>query len=154
MDRNLAPKGLEGDYKLTVDGNKVIVTSMKDHQTAMARCHPDDYFDIGEGINEAFEKLNGIHVGDKVEILDNGDCYNTYSEWVYNNVHGAEKCQYAYGDYPTNGQNGIVRAINAHSNRCSSVTLYYVQIPASDIDDIYDGKCYLVNERGIKKVNE
>ena len=150
MDRNLAPKGLEGDYKLTIDGNKVIVTSMKDHQTAMARCHPDDYFDIGEGINEAFEKLNGIHVGDKVEIIDYEESYATYSDWVYHNIHGVDACRYAFGIEPRNGTIGTVIAIAKHEY--DDVNLIYFK---KDGNYSFDNlPCYLISEKGVKKVSQ
>ena len=150
MDRNLAPKGLEGDYKLTVDGNKVIVTSMKDHQTAMARCHPDDYFDIGEGIGVAFRKINGLKVGDKIKVIDYGESFTTYPNWVYNNVEGVDKCRYAFGCNPENGTIGTVIAIAKHEY--SSDNLIYFK---EDVEyGCGNSTCYLIGEKGVKKVSQ
>ena len=150
MDRNLAPKELEGEYRLSVGNNKVVITNTVTHQTAMARCHPDDYFDIGEGINEAFGKLNGIHVGDKIEVIDYGESYTTYSDWVYHNVHNIDSCRYAFGCNPENGTIGTVIAIAKH--KYSSDNLIYFKKDGNYIFD--NSPCYLIGEKGVKKVNQ
>ena len=150
MDRNLAPKELEGKYNVVIDGNKVIVTNTKTYQTAMARCHPDDYFDIGEGVNEAFGRLNGIHVGDKIEVIDNGESYTTYSDWVYNNVHNIDICRYAFGETTKNGTIGTVIAIAKHEYENTNL-IYFKKDGNYSFDN---SPCYLIGEKGVKKVSQ
>ena len=40
-EKNVAPKWLEGDYDLHIEGNRMVMTS-KDDKKVEARCHPDD----------------------------------------------------------------------------------------------------------------
>lgn len=84
---NNAPKSIKGDYDLSIHGNKIVLVDNVDGTTVEAKCHPDDDFDIGVGIREAFKKLNEkreeirkekeeeekrIKVGDWVQVIDNG----------------------------------------------------------------------------------
>ena len=82
---NNAPKSIKGDYDLSIHGNKIVLVDNVDGTTVEAKCHPDDEFDIGTGIKEAFKKMNTkreeirkkkedeeekkIKVGDWVEVL-------------------------------------------------------------------------------------
>lgn len=81
---NNAPKSIKGDYDLSIHGNKIVLVDNVDGTTVEAKCHPDDDFDIGTGIKEAFKKMNEkreeirkakeeeekkIKVGDWVEVL-------------------------------------------------------------------------------------
>ena len=82
---NNAPKSIKGDYDLSIHGNTIVLVDNTDGTTVEAKCHPDDNFDIGAGIKEAFKKLNEkreeirkqkeeeekkINVGDWVEVLE------------------------------------------------------------------------------------
>ena len=55
---NSAPKSIKGDYDLSIHGNKIVLVDNVDDTTVEARCHPDDDFDVGIGIKEAFKKLS------------------------------------------------------------------------------------------------
>ena len=55
---NNAPKSVKGDYDLSIHGNKIVLVDNADGTIVEAKCHPDDDFDIGAGIKEAFKKLN------------------------------------------------------------------------------------------------
>ena len=47
---NNAPKTIKGDYDLSIHGNKIVLVDNADGTTVESKCHPDDNFDIGDGI--------------------------------------------------------------------------------------------------------
>ena len=79
-EKNLAPKWLEGDYDLHIEGNRMVMTS-KDGKKVEARCHPDDDWRLQVGIDELKERMTEakkpreIKVGDKVKLVFT-DFYN------------------------------------------------------------------------------
>lgn len=79
-EKNLAPKWLEGDYDLHIEGNRMVMTS-KDGKKVEARCHPEDDWRLQVGIDELKERMaeakkpREIKVGDKVKFLFT-DFYN------------------------------------------------------------------------------
>ena len=79
-EKNLAPKWLEGDYDLHIEGNRMVMTS-KDDKKVEARCHPEDDWRLQVGIDELKERMaeakkpREIKVGDKVRF-NRADCYN------------------------------------------------------------------------------
>ena len=79
-EKNLAPKWLEGDYDLHIEGNRMTMTS-KDGKKVEARCHPEDDWRLQVGIDELKERMadakkpREIKVGDKVRFVFN-DFYN------------------------------------------------------------------------------
>ena len=81
-EKNLAPKWLEGDCDLHIEGNRMTMTS-KDGKKAEARCHPDDDWRLQVGIDELkarmaeAKKPREIKVGDKVVVRVDG-CLNPY----------------------------------------------------------------------------
>lgn len=82
-EKNLAPKWLEGDYDLHIEGNRMVMTS-KDGKKVEARCHPDDDWRLQVGIDELKERMaetkkpREIKVGDKVKLR-----YNLVPNVVY-----------------------------------------------------------------------
>ena len=80
-EKNLAPKWLEGDYDLHIEGNKMVMTSKlkvnegKNAVSVEARCHPDDDWRLQVGIDELKERMadakkpREIKVGDKVKFV-------------------------------------------------------------------------------------
>lgn len=108
---NNAPKNIKGDYDLSIHGNTIVLVDNKDGTTVETRCHPDDEFDIGVGINEAFKKLNQkreeenetIKVGDWVEITNWKLSYPIYSRFF--SEHNLEDLgrNFRYGCYLNNG---------------------------------------------------
>ena len=73
-EKNLAPKWLEGDYDLHIEGNRMVLTS-KDGKKVEARCHPEDDWQFQVGIDELKERMSKekkpreIKVGDKVRFV-------------------------------------------------------------------------------------
>lgn len=78
-EKNLAPKWLEGDYELHIEGNRMTMTS-KDGNTVEARCHPDDDWRLQVGIDELKERMTKakkpreIKVGDVVKVKTGQQC--------------------------------------------------------------------------------
>lgn len=121
---NNAPNSIKGDYDLSIHGNKIVLVDNTDGTTVEAKCHPDDNFDIGDGIREAFKKLNEkreeirkqkeeeekkIKVGDWVEVVDSGG----YSyPWSVNFFKSDDVKDYSpyfrYGVIPVNGTIGKI----------------------------------------------
>ena len=72
-EKNLAPKWLEGDYDLHIEGNRMTMTS-KDGKKVEARCHPEDDWRLQVGIDELKERMaeakkpREIKVGDIVTV--------------------------------------------------------------------------------------
>ena len=79
-EKNLAPKWLEGDYDLHIEGNRMTMTS-KDSKKVETRCHPEDDWRLQVGIDELKERMaeakkpREIKVGDKVKFVFT-DFYN------------------------------------------------------------------------------
>ena len=153
---NKAPKSIKGDYDLSIHGNKIVLVDNVDGTTVEAKCHPDDNFDIGEGIKEAFKKLNvkreeicrqkeeekKIKVGDLVEVVDYFESYDTYPEWLYDKVDFKTLKNYVYGYYAPNGVIGEVVAVGAHKT--------YKDKKLIGFDS--GGNVYIIGVEGVKKV--
>lgn len=79
-EKNLAPKWLEGDYDLHIEGNRMTMIS-KDGKKVEARCHPEDDWRLQVGIDELKERMSEakkpreIKVGDVVKFVFT-DFYN------------------------------------------------------------------------------
>lgn len=75
-EKNLAPKWLEGDYDLHIEGNRMTMTS-KDGKKVEAHCHPEDDWRLQIGIDELKDRMaevkkpREIKVGDKVKMRSN-----------------------------------------------------------------------------------
>lgn len=78
-EKNLAPKWLEGDYDLHIEGNRMTMTS-KDGKEVETRCHPDDDWRLQVGIDELKERMTEakksreIKVGDIVKVKTSQQC--------------------------------------------------------------------------------
>lgn len=81
-EKNLAPKWLEGDYDLHIEGNRMTMTS-KDGKQVETRCHPEDDWRLQVGIDELKERMaeakkpREIKVGDKVRRIPTRLCVYT-----------------------------------------------------------------------------
>lgn len=103
-EKNLAPKWLEGDYDLHIEGNRMVLTS-KDGKTVEARCHPEDDWRLQIGIDELKERMTEakkpreIEVGDKVKFKHGAvDWYypHTVSDWCKTNHISVDYVMTAY----------------------------------------------------------
>lgn len=84
-EKNLAPKWLEGDYDLHIEGNRMTMTS-KEGKKVEARCHPDDDWRLQVGIDELKERMaeakkpREIMVGDRVRCIPTRMCVYTVKD--------------------------------------------------------------------------
>lgn len=148
---NNAPKSIKGDYDLSIHGNKIVLVDNKDGTTVEAKCHPDDNFDIGAGIKEAFKKLNEkreedkkIKVGDWVEVVDCEISYPIYSTFFSENNLKDLGRNFRYGCYLNNGDKLQV----AHIKGDRFVLKRKEKIGGYGFQDCV----YLMDIRGLKKV--
>ena len=156
---NNAPKFIKGDYDLSIHGNKIVLVDNIDDTTVEAKCHPDDDFDIGAGIKEAFKKLNEkreeirkqkeeeekkIKVGDWVEVINYLKSYDTYPEWLCDKVDFETVKNYVYGYYAPNGLIGKVVAVGTHDKDKSKKMIGFNS----------GGNVYIIGIEGVKKVTK
>lgn len=106
-EKNLAPKWLEGDYDLHIEGNRMTMTS-KDGKKVEARCHPYDEWRLQVGIDELKDRMTEtkkpreIKVGDKVKFKkDKVDWYypHTVPDWCKTNHISVDDVMIAYASY-------------------------------------------------------
>lgn len=158
---NNAPKSIKGDYDLSIHGNKIVLVDNADGTTVEAKCSPEDNFDIGEGIKEAFKKLNEkreelrkqkeeedkqIKVGDWVEVVNYGDSYTTHTDFfVKNNVPIQYCVNYCYGSHLSNGERGRVLFIADNKAIIQSAFV-------DDTDFEFEDAIYLIGLKGLRKV--
>ena len=158
---NNAPKSIKGDYELYIHGNKIKLYNQKDGMMVEAKCHPDDDFDIGVGVKEAFKKLNEkreelrkqkeeeekkIKVGDWVEVVNSGASYTTYTDFfVRNNIPIQHCVNYRYGECLDNGNRGKVLFI---ANNKAVIQSAFIDNAEFEFEDAI----YLIGLNGLKKV--
>ena len=171
---NNAPKPIKGDYDLSIHGNKIVLVDNVDGTTVEAKCHPDDKFDIGFGIKEAFKKLNEkreeirkqkeeeekkIVVGDWVEVVDSG--YGSYSQ--YTSFFDTPKTQkyashFRFGVVPVNGTVGKVVYVDSIDPNYNYYLIQEEESPCYGEKEFshltFNKGIYLVSDRGIKKVGK
>lgn len=155
---NNAPKTIKGDYDLSIHGNKIVLVDRNEGTTVEAKCSPQDNFDVGEGVKEAFKKMNEkreeikkakgeedkkIKVGDWVEVVDYGEAYITYPEWLYDKVDFEYIRRYYYKCCPFNGEIGRVVAVGTHEADGEGILVAF---------ETKYKNIYIVNQRGLKKV--
>lgn len=87
-----APKELEGEYKLVINGRKMQLTKVDDGIKTHATCNKTDNWNMVDGINTCLERIKdkkkdaAIKVGDKVKVVDEDCNYPHYIDWVVKNV--------------------------------------------------------------------
>lgn len=150
-NQNKAPKILEGGYYLTIHDNEIILYSDRDGTSTIAKCHPDDKFNLKYGLDVVFGQMiakkqgkdKEIKVNDEVEIVDTGKMYTTYLEWLCKHCDFRFVKSYAYGcsggEYE--GLRGKVVAIASHGWLNRTLAAIYSH-----------GSTYLIDIRGLRKV--
>lgn len=159
---NNSPKNIKGDYDLSIHGNTIVLVDNADGTTVEARCHPDDDFDIGVGIKEAFKKLNEkreelrkqkeednkIKVGDWVVVVNSGASYTTHTNFfVRNNIPIQHCVNYRYGECLDNGNRGKVLFI---ADNKAVIQSTFIEDNGFEFEDAI----YLVGLNGLKKVKK
>lgn len=171
---NNAPKSIKGDYDVSIHGNKIVLVDKKDGTTVEAKCHPDDNFDIGDGIKEVFKKLNEkreefrkakeeeenkIKVGDWVEVVNPENSYPGNVEFFKRNHIENYGLHYRFAVVPEKGIVGKVIYMEKDSN--FNKTLYVIQETKSncygekDFNHLtYNNGVYLISDKGLRKVKK
>ena len=148
-NQNKAPKILEGGYYLTIHDNEIILYSDRDGTTTIAKCHPDDKFNLKYGLDVVFGQMiakkqgkdKEIKAGDEVEIVDTGKMYTTYPEWLCRNCDFEFVKSYAYKNIGYKGLRGTVIAVAPHGTANRVLAAIYSH-----------GSTYLIDVEGLKKV--
>lgn len=147
---NKAPKTIKGDYDLSIHGNKIVLVDRNEGTTVEAKCSPQDNFDVGEGVKEAFKKMNEkreeegkkIKVGDWVEVTNWLKGYDAYASWLYNKVEFYYVRMFDYENPGRNGLKGQVIAVGKHGENDRNLVGFCTT----------DNKVYIVEDIGLKKV--
>lgn len=134
---------------IQTDGHCTTATVYKNRdciKRAFAKCHPEDKFDYETGaklaLKRLFDAIKVISVGDKVKVVDCGESYPVYIDWINKNAP-EYAVYYKYDCKVPQDTVGTVVKKEQHSDK-EDVMLYLIQT-ATDA-------CYLVGEKGIKKV--
>lgn len=162
IDVNKAPEDIVGDYSLSIKDNRITLRD-KDGVEVFARCHPEDVFDVGEGVREAFDKLkekreDKIKVGDTVEVLDKGESYTILGDFFAKNDLMKYAAHYRYGVAPDNGVVGKVVFIVQDSS--DGVERVGVEVESgsfygvTECSMICNDAIYVVGMIGLRKVSD
>ena len=155
--RNIAPKEIQGQYKLNIKGNKIVLSDNEGNEY-ISRCHPEDRFKVGLGVEEAFtkkilrEKEKEIKVGDIVRVKDSDTCYSLYTEWLIENLKGLPNyleylAHFSYNNYIDENEKYKVIYIAPHTD-IKNCTLCFIK---TNKCAIYN--CYLIDINSLEKVN-
>ena len=91
---------------------------------------------------EEEEKREPI-AGDRVRVIDSGECYTTYSDWVEKYItERSERYLWDYGQSCDNGDEGKILFIAPHEYGTGQ--LAYVQMT--------DKLCYLIGTKGLEVI--
>ena len=148
-NQNKAPKILEGGYYLTIHDNEIILYSDRNGMATVAKCHPDDKFNLKYGLDVVFGQMiakkqgkdKEIKAGDEVEIVDTGKIYPIYPEWLYKHCDFEFVKRYAYQSNGYKGLRGTVIAVAPHGTVNRVLAAIYSH-----------GSTYLIDVDGLKKV--
>lgn len=162
IDVNKAPEDIVGDYTLSIEGNRIALRD-KDGVEVFARCHPEDVFDVGEGVREAFDKLkekkeDKIEVGDSVEVLDNGESYTILGDFFAKNDLMEYATRYRYGVAPDKGVVGKVVFIVQDSS--DSIECVGIEVESDSFYGVTEcsmtcnDAIYVVSMIGLRKVSD
>lgn len=81
-EKNLAPKWLEGDYNLHIEGNRMTMTS-KDGKKVESRCLPDDDWRLQVGIDELKERMAEVKKPREIKVGDIVKFKHGTVDWYY-----------------------------------------------------------------------
>ena len=93
------------------------------------------------------KRSGNISVGDTVRVVNSGQVYSGYSDWIELHVKDsddASKWATKHGEWLNTGDIGVVKYIAPHEWRHEG-DIAYVEV---------EGYCYIINVRGLEKVKE
>lgn len=139
---NYVSKATDGTYTLIIKGNVMKVVD-KENNEGVKTFARNEKFDIGRGFWNCFKQIKEARklpkIGDKVKIIDDGECYGTYWTWFedYNMA-----MQFDYAMIPDTTKTYEVVAIGPHEEYKEEIIVAVENA---------EGKIYLVNSRGLVK---
>ena len=151
-----APKELNGEYRLVINGRKMRVEKLDDGEKARATCHKLDNWNMVDGINLCLDRIadkkregkKPICVGDMVKVANPEKAYVNCIDWVGRNCNSAkDAAAYRKGNKPAENMIGEVLHIAPYSGN-SEHMLAYIRVGAPF--DFYD--CYLIDVAGLERV--
>lgn len=154
---------INGEFDVAISKNEVTIKSKDGKITAIAKCHPDDAFDFGEGFRVAMERFrekqkhdDEIKVGDTVEIVSPGNSFSTEVDFFKNNNLIDYGIKYRYGVVPNKGTIGKVVFVENGNESLNKTYVIEVKNEHYEGNPIYRtllcDPCYLMLKSGIKKV--
>lgn len=146
---------------ITFNNRKTIVTYYESF-VGEAICHENDTFNVSTGIAVAYTRAykskmefnkkqeelakKEIKIGDTVEVINPGENYSSYLEWVYKNVKDFNLVKnYAYDDFLTASLDRKGKFTVKVLGEADGIKVAYIQNNDSK-------KCRLINLSAIKKV--
>ena len=156
--KNEAPKEISGDYTVKIDKKNVVVKDNKTGISAKAKCHPDDDFNLEEGlkicldrIKEKIDANKEIQIGDMVEIVSPGESYSQLKrgDTPFIPLHIAMR--YRYGVSPDPKDVGTVVYIENNIYFIEMLSKPYLGYSYYN-DLTCDNPIYAMNKRGIQKI--
>ena len=95
---------------------------------------------------EEKEEKEEIKVGDKVKVINEDRIYNTFYQWVDENISNSfDKYKYDLGNYIPNGSECKVIHIAERGGWINDTLAY--------IEDLNTKRCYLFNIKGLEKID-
>ena len=151
-----APKELNGEYRLVINGRKMRVEKLDDAEQARATCHKLANWNMVDGNTLCLERIadkkredkKTICVGDRVKVANKEKAYVNCIDWVGRNCNSAkDAAAYRKGNKPAENMIGEVLHIAPYSGN-SDHMLAYIRVGAPF--DSYD--CYLIDVDGLERV--
>ena len=148
-DLELYESAPEENISIVMRDGKVIATDISSGTSVEVS---GDFESVAkEALESLFEKRKEIKVGDRVKIVDSGEIYPGYWQWVADNVEDKGLiARYKYEGSPSwFAGTYIVRAIAPHGGYKSTKLAY---IERAFLEDDYPSECILIEINGIEKV--
>lgn len=105
-EKNVAPKWLEGDYNLHIEGNRMTMTS-KDGKKVEARCHPEDDWRLQIGLDGLKDRMKEVKKPREIKV---GDIVTVKSREKYSSMDA--KSFFEENDIPVEY---IIRVVQANA---------------------------------------
>ena len=151
-----APKELNGEYRLVINGRKMRIEKLDDGGGGGGAGQGGDNWNMVDGINLCLERIadkkrenkKPICVGYRVKVVNPEKAYVNFIGWIGRNCNSVkDAAAYRKGCKPVENMIGEVLYIAPYSSD-SDHMLAYIRVGAPF--DFYD--CYLIDVDGLERV--
>lgn len=151
-----APKELNGEYRLVINGRKMRIEKLGDGVKARATCHKSGNWNMVDDINLCLERVadkkrkdkKPICVGDRVKVVNPEKAHINCIDWIGRNCNSVkDAAAYKKGRKPVEHMIGEVLYVAPYCGDSENM-LAYIRVGAPF--DFYD--CYLVDVEGLERV--